>query len=99
MSLSQKLIDVLLHLGKLITLRDLTNIATNLRLKTESHGKDLLDVTSKLQQDSSVTVDVFTDKEHNLLGIFYQDKTMKDMFQAFPEMLYSLMQHTSRIHY
>ena len=62
--------DVLLHLGKLVTLRDLTIVATNLRLKTDSHGKDLQDVISKLRQDPSITVDVFTDKKHNLLGIF-----------------------------
>ena len=79
-------IGVLLHLGKLVTLLDLTNIATNLRLKADSHGKDLQDVISKLRQDPSITVDVFTDKKHNLLGIFYQDKTMKDMFHAFPDM-------------
>ena len=56
--------NVLLHLGKLVTLRDFTNIVTNLWLKTESHGKDLQAVISKPG----------TDKEHNILGIFYQDK-------------------------
>ena len=84
--------DVLLHLGKLITLCDLTNIATNLWLKTDSRGKDLQDVISKHRQDSSITVDGFIDKGHNLLGIFYQDKTM-DMFQAFPDMLFIYTTH------
>ena len=39
--------DVLLHLGKLVTLCDFTNIVTNLWLKTESHWKDLQTVISK----------------------------------------------------
>ena len=40
------------------------------------------------QQDSSITVDGLTDKEHSLLCIFYLDKTSKDTFQAFPEILF-----------
>ena len=36
--------DVFLRLDELVTLHDLTNIATNLRLKTDSHGKDLQNV-------------------------------------------------------
>ena len=85
--------DVLLHLGKVVTLRDLTNIATNLWLKTDSHGIDLQDVISKRRQDLSITIDGFIDKGHNLLDILYQDKTMKDTFQAFPEMLFIYATH------
>ena len=42
--ISEANFDVLLYLGKLVILRDLTNIATNLQLKIDSHGKDLQDV-------------------------------------------------------
>ena len=63
---SEAIFDVLLHLGKLVILGDLNNIATNLWLKTDSHGKELQVVISKLRQDPFITVDVFTDKEHNL---------------------------------
>ena len=33
-------------------------------------------------------MEVFTDTDQNLMGIFYQDKTMKHVYSVFPEMLF-----------
>ena len=35
-----------------------------------------------------VTVEILTYEEYNLMGIFYQDIVMKQIFTAFPEMLF-----------
>ena len=46
----------------------------------------------KTWQDPCITVDMFTDKEHNLLGIFYQDKTIEGHISGIPR---DVIQHTS----
>ena len=77
-----------MYIGKHITLRDISNIATNLKQKKGTSTNDLQAIISQLQKDPSITVEVFTDTDQNLMGIFYQDKTMKHVYSVFPEMLF-----------
>ena len=41
-----------------------------------------------LKEDPSVTLEVFADQDENLMGIFYQDNCMKQLYAAFPEVLF-----------
>ena len=77
-----------MYIGKHITLCDISNIATNLKQKKGTSTNDLQAIISQLQKDPSITVEVFTDTDQNLMGIFYQDKTMKHVYSVFPEMLF-----------
>ena len=77
-----------MHIGKHVPLCDLSNIATNLKQKKGTSTNDLQSIISQLQKDPSVTVEVFTDIDQNLMGIFYQDEIMKHTLSVFPEMLF-----------
>ncbi len=66
----------------IVTLRNLSNIATNFKYKKGISTNDLQSVLSQFQKDPSVTVEVFTDTDQNLMGIFYQDETMKHKFTS-----------------
>ena len=68
-------------------MRDLTNIQSKLK-KDGCSGNNIEDVVTKLREDPLVAVEVFTDEEYNLMGIFYQDKVMKKIYTVFPEMLF-----------
>ena len=79
-----------MHIGKHVTLCDLFNIATNLKQRKGTSTNDLQSIISlyMLKKDPSVAVEVFTDTDQNLMGIFYQDETIKHTFSVFPEMLF-----------
>ena len=47
-----------------------------------------------LKEDPSVTLEVFADQDENLMGIFYQDNCMKQLYAAFPEVLFVDAIHT-----
>ena len=81
--------DVLLHLGKLVTLRDFTNIVTNLWLETESHGKDLQAVISKPGRIHVLLLMGSLTRSTTSWAFFTRIKQLKDTFQAFPEMLFN----------
>ena len=68
-------------------MHDLTNIQSKLK-KDGCSGNNIEDVVTKLREDPLVAVEIFTDEEYNLKGIFYQDKVMKKIHTAFPEMLF-----------
>ena len=68
-------------------MRDLTNIQSKLK-KDGYSGNNIEDVVTKLREDPLVAVEIFTDEEYNLMGIFYQDKVMKKIYTTFPEMLF-----------
>ena len=51
-------------------------------------GNDLHAVIDDLSCDPTLTVEVFCDKEINLLGIFSQDATMRKAYALFSEMLF-----------
>ena len=71
--------------GKVITLRDLSNM----KARTKSGpGNDLHAVIDDLRRDPSLSIEVFSDEEDNLLGIFYQDTAMQKAYASFPEMLF-----------
>ena len=64
--------------GKTVTLRDLSSIQRKLK-KDGYSGNNIENVVTKLREDPLVTVEIFTDVEYNLMGIFYQDKVMKKL--------------------
>ena len=69
-------------------MRDISNIQSQLK-KDGCSGNNIDDVvTYKLREDPLVTVEIFTDEEYNLMGIFYQDEVIKKIYTAFPEMLF-----------
>ena len=71
--------------GKVITLRDLSNM----KARTKSGpGNELHALIDDLWRDSSLSIKVFCDEEDNLLGIFYQDTAMHKIYASFPEMLF-----------
>ena len=64
--------------SKTVTLRDLSSIQSKLK-KDGYSGNNIENVVIKLREDPLVTVEIFTDVEYNLKGIFYQDKVMKKL--------------------
>ena len=73
--------------GKAVTLRDISNIQSQLK-KDGCSSNNIEDVVTKLKEDPLVTIEIFTDDEYNLMGIFHQDEVMKKIYSAFPEMLF-----------
>ena len=51
-------------------------------------GNDLHAVINDLRRDPTLTVEMFCDEEDNLLGIFYQDATVRKAYASFSEMLF-----------
>ena len=41
-----------------------------------------------LKEDPSITLEVFADQDENLMGIFYQDNSMMQLYAALPEVLF-----------
>ena len=82
-----RVVSILFFIGKPVTLRDLTNIQTQLRSKLGS-SNSLQKVMTHLKEDPMVTLEVFADQDKNLMGIFYQDNNMKQLYAAFPEILF-----------
>ena len=57
------------------------------KLKKDGYsGNNIKNVITKLREDPLVTVEIFTDEEYNLMGIFYQ--VTKKIYTAFPEILF-----------
>ena len=72
--------------GKVITLRDLTNIS---QLNKNGKTRNDLDITIDiLRNDYNATVDVCSDVEGNFIGLLLQDKDMQEVFNAYPEILF-----------
>ena len=68
-------------------MRDISNIQSQLK-KDGCSGNNIKDVVTELREDPLVTVEIFTDKEYNFMGMFYQDQVMKKIYNVFPEMLF-----------
>ena len=68
-------------------MRDISNIHSQLK-KDGCSSSSIEDLVTKLREDPLVTIEIFTDEEYNLMGIFYQDEVMKKIYSAFPEMLF-----------
>lgn len=67
--------------GKNIILKDLTNI------KGKNGDTDLQKVMDLLHAGSDSVVQVLTDEQNELKGIYYQSKFMKKCFANYPELL------------
>ena len=72
--------------GKIVTLRDLTNISQ--LIKNGSTRNDLDATINMLRTQFMGTVDVCSDAEQNFIGLFMQDQDMRDVFNAYPEILF-----------
>ncbi|XP_076864276.1 uncharacterized protein LOC143516517 isoform X2 [Brachyhypopomus gauderio] len=55
--------------------------------RTTPHSSRLDHTLAKLKHDSDCIVEVLVDQDHILRGIFYQDTTMQNNFDLFPEVL------------
>ncbi|XP_065678283.1 zinc finger SWIM domain-containing protein 1-like [Hydra vulgaris] len=71
--------------GKIITLRDLSNIAA-LSKKVESRN-DITTFVTTLKEKYNANVEVLLDSDSNLKGIFFQDDFMHSAYNSYPEFL------------
>ena len=71
--------------GKMVTLKDLSNIKYNSRLSLNKN--DIESIVEFLQRQETSTVDVMVDNENNIKALLYQDLYMKNMFDKYPEMI------------
>ncbi|XP_071963768.1 zinc finger SWIM domain-containing protein 3-like [Antedon mediterranea] len=73
--------------GKVIIRRDITNIKQQF-MKDKTKKSNVEEVVKKLNRIQGSTTKVSVDDDYNLLGIYYQDKVMKEAFAAFPEIVF-----------
>uniref|UniRef100_A0A1X7VH59 ZSWIM1/3 RNaseH-like domain-containing protein n=1 Tax=Amphimedon queenslandica TaxID=400682 RepID=A0A1X7VH59_AMPQE len=78
-------VDMLLAL-KANKKMDLRNIVS--KSKSSASRNHLKACVKKLTDKHGATVDVVANEDSLLTGIFFQDKEMKDMFAAYPEILF-----------
>lgn len=70
---------------KVVLLKDICNIAT---AANQGKSRNNLDITAQTLKDKyGADVELYSDSERNLLGIFWQDRKMKELFAAFPELM------------
>uniref|UniRef100_A0A1X7US73 ZSWIM1/3 RNaseH-like domain-containing protein n=1 Tax=Amphimedon queenslandica TaxID=400682 RepID=A0A1X7US73_AMPQE len=69
--------------GKLVTLRDITNITR----KTAGQFTDLESMICELRKTEGNTVEIVSNEDNCFKGMFYQDQHMKNKFFSFPELL------------
>ena len=46
-----------------------------------------------LKEDLSITIEVFADQDENLIGMFYRNNSMKQLYAAFSEVLFADATH------
>ena len=74
--------------GKQITMKDLHNIGTKMRITTESSTSDVQGIGDWLKsQHPGVDCEFVADENNVLTGIFIQDAEMKSTFDRFPEVI------------
>ncbi|KAL5239021.1 hypothetical protein ACI65C_006431 [Semiaphis heraclei] len=73
--------------GKIVTLKDLSNIHTTGRKNYSNNN--LVETVDKLKNKFNCTVEISTDEENNLNGIFIQDSFMTESFEAYPEVVFA----------
>ncbi|XP_065684306.1 uncharacterized protein LOC124807723 [Hydra vulgaris] len=71
--------------GKIITLRDLSNIAASSK-KVESRN-DITTFVTTLKEKYNANVEVLLGSDNNLKGIFFQDHFMHCAYNSYPEFL------------
>ncbi|KAI0223316.1 hypothetical protein LSAT2_025470 [Lamellibrachia satsuma] len=83
---SKKLLQIYMHekTGKVVTLRDVSNIKAKLQSKD---GNDLTKVVARLKGMEGSVVEVFHDNEGIFTGLFFQDAHMRRVYNAFPKLL------------
>jgi len=51
-------------------------------------NNNLVETVDKLKNKFNCTVEISTDEENNLNGIFIQDSFMTESFEAYPEVIF-----------
>jgi zinc finger SWIM domain-containing protein 3 len=69
--------------GKVILLKDLSNIVSK-----RNQGNDIGATVTKLMNDYGAIVDIYTDESNILQGLYFQDQSMIDTFDSYPEILF-----------
>ncbi|XP_047145569.2 uncharacterized protein LOC124818598 [Hydra vulgaris] len=77
--------ELLNETGKMITLRDLSNIAASAH-KSDTRN-DITAFITTLKEKYNANVEVLTDADNNLQGLFFQDFFMHSVYNAYPEFL------------
>ena len=71
--------------NKVVVLKDLTNIEQ--KNKQSGSGNNLEAMVKKLHEKYKCEVKVLSDEDSNFCGIFFQDQEMKNVFDAYPELV------------
>ena len=71
--------------GKVVILKDLFNIEQN--AKGSGPRNDLGSMLSKVKNRYNADFAILGDTDSNFNGLFFQDNEMKDIFNAYPEVL------------
>lgn len=74
--------------GCLITLKDLSNIAASGKTGSDRGKYQFQDSIALLRNVYNCDVDILYDGDDNLMGIFFQDEIMKNVYSTYPEMIY-----------
>ena len=69
--------------GKVILLKDLSNIVSK-----GNERNDIAAAVTKLMDMYGASVDIFTDENNTLQGLYFQDQSMIDTFHSYPEILF-----------
>ncbi|XP_047146768.1 uncharacterized protein LOC124819321 [Hydra vulgaris] len=77
--------ELLNETGKMLTLRDLSNIAASAH--NSDTQNDLTAFITTLKEKYNANVEVLTDADNNLQGLFFQDFFMHSAYNAYPEFL------------
>ena len=72
--------------GKVVLLKDINNINTGIRPKLDS-ALEMRNLSSWLDSSTDLFVQYVTDTANEVQGIFIQNKTMKKMFEQYPEVI------------
>ncbi|XP_065320998.1 uncharacterized protein LOC135928456 [Gordionus sp. m RMFG-2023] len=79
-----KIQEVILKTGKMITLKDIHNIGSNLN---KPSNNILFNVYQQLKEDNGAIVEII-EENNQLMGIFYQDSNMSHNLKFYPEVLF-----------
>ena len=80
--------QIFVETGKRVIMKDLSNIHTSSKRKHHGTKNDLSKCVDLLRNNHSCTVDISTDAEEIFCGLFIQDEQMRQLFAAYPEIIF-----------
>jgi hypothetical protein len=72
--------------GGVILLKDLSNISASSNMSASKNNLD--NTVEKLRSKYGACVEIFCDDSKEFKGLFFQDKEMIAVFDAYPEMIF-----------